>query len=509
MTFQRKLLLGVSLMVLPALLIGVEAIRSNALEQRALETLGDRLGRSRTYAELETAMFNQTEVVWRYLTGLDPGARREYQLAGEVVQYWYDRWRAELAPDEAPLAEQVWGIQQQFTRMSDSVFGLADRGDRALAYRTAQLELRTRLQPALTALNRQVYRRTRETSVSGAFAGVAAIVRTEQRALIAIFLVAVVAGLGAAWLMARSLARPINELRAAMAVVAQGNLEHPIEARSADEIGELARSFAQMTASLRQSRADMVGLTEQLQAKVAQLERTQAQLVQSEKLASIGEMSAAVAHGLKNPLASLRASAQLVLRHPQSPAAPEQLAAIIAEVDRLDRRITHLLAFSRPSPFRPQPERLAALVGQALPAFAERARSQGVQVDLQVPDDLPDIAADAVKLEQTLVELISNAFDAMPDGGHLTLAAAAAPGPDGRPGVGLRLSDTGRGIAAEALPQVGQPFFTTRPEGTGLGVATARRFVEQHGGTLGIESARGRGTTVTVWLPVTAAGSAA
>lgn len=509
MTFQRKLLLGVSLMVLPALLIGAEAIRSNALEQRALETLGDRLGRSRTYAELETAMFNQTEVVWRYLTGLDPGARKEYQLAGEVVQYWFDRWRAELGPDEAPLAEQVWGIQQQFTRMSDSVFGLADRGDRALAYRTAQLELRTRLQPALTALNRQVYRRTRETSVSGAFAGVAAIVRNEQRALIAIFLAAVAAGLVAAWLMARSLARPINELRAAMAVVGQGNLEHPIEARSADEVGELARSFAQMTASLRQSRADLVGLTEELRGKVAQLERTQAQLVQSEKLASIGEMSAAVAHGLKNPLASLRASAQLVLRHPQSPAAPEQLAAIIAEVDRLDRRITHLLAFSRPSPFHPLPERLPVLVAQALPAFAERARSQGVQVDLRIPDDLPGLPADAVKLEQTLVELIANAFDAMPDGGRLALTATAAPGPDGRPGVQLCLSDTGRGISPEALPQVGQPFFTTRPEGTGLGVATARRFVEQHDGTLAIASERGRGTTITLWLPTAATGSAA
>jgi len=509
MTFQRKLLLGVSLMVLPALLIGVEAIRSNALEQRALETLGDRLGRSRTYAELETAMFNQTEVVWRYLTGLDPGARKEYQLAGEVVQYWFDRWRAELGPDEGPLADQGWAIQQQFVRMSDSVFRLADGGDRALAYRTAQLELRTRLQPALTALNRQVYRRTRETSVSGAFAGVAAIVRNEQRALIAIFLVAVVAGLVAAWLMARSLARPINELRAAMAVVAQGNLEHPIEASSPDEVGELARSFARMTRSLRDSRADMLRLTEQLQGKVAQLERTQAQLVQSEKLASIGEMSAAVAHGLKNPLASLRASAQLVLRHPQSPAAPEQLGAIIAEVDRLDRRITHLLAFSRPAPFRPLPERLAALVQQALPAFAERGRQQRVTVDLRIPDDLPDIAADAVTLEQTLVELISNAFDAMPDGGQLTLAAVPAPGPAGRPGVRLTLADTGRGIAPEALPQVGQPFFTTRPEGTGLGVATARRFVAQHGGTLDIASERGRGTTVTLWLPTAAPGSTA
>lgn len=501
MTFRRKLLLGVSLMVLPALLIGAEAIRSNALEQRALETLGTRLGRSRTYAELETAMFNQSEVIWRYLTGLDPEARREYQLAGEVVNYWYEKWKGELTPGEAPLAGQVWALQEAFTTVSDSVFRLADGGNRALAYRVAQAEIRNRLQPALTALNRVVYRQTRESSVAGAYDRVSEIVRTEQRALTLIFLLATVAGLGAAWLMARSFARPISELQAAMAVVAGGDLEHPVEARSRDEIGELARSFGRMTESLRQSRAEMLRLTDELQAKVAQLQRTQAQLVQSEKLASIGEMSAAVAHGLKNPLASLRASAQLVLRHPQSAAAPAQLAAIIEEVDRLDRRITHLLAFSRPAPYDPRPERPAALVAQVLPAFTERAGRQGVTLDVRVPDDLPELPADAVQLEQTLVELLSNAFDAMPGGGTLTLHGAPAAGPEGGPGVSLTLVDTGRGIAAEALPQVGQPFFTTRPEGTGLGVATARRFVEQHGGTLALESERGRGTTVRIWLP--------
>jgi signal transduction histidine kinase len=509
MTFQRKLLLGVSLMVLPALLIGAEAIRSNALEQRALETLGTRLGRSRTYAELETAMFNQTEVIWRYLTGLDPRARKEHQLAGEVVQYWFDRWKAELGPDEASLADQVWAIQLQFMAVSNRVFALADRGDRALAYQTAQAEVRSRLQPALTALNRQVYRRTRESSVSGAFARVAEIVQTEQRALIAIFLVSVAAGLVAAALLARSLARPINELRAAMSVVARGDLDHPVTARSSDEIGELAQSFSGMTASLRQSRSEMVRLNDELQAKVAQLERAQAQLVQSEKLASIGEMSAAVAHGLRNPLASLRASAQLVLHHPGSPAAPEQLRAIIEEVDRLDRRISHLLAFSRPAPFHPLPERLAAMVQQVLPAFADRGRTQGVAIVVDLPDALPDVPADAMKLEQTLVELISNAFDAMPDGGRLTLSAVDQREPDGRAGVLLTIADTGRGIAGEALPNVGQPFFTTRPDGTGLGVATARRFIEQHGGTLTLESVHQRGTTVRVWLPLQPRGAIA
>jgi len=223
--------------------------------------------------------------------------------------------------------------------------------------------------------------------------------------------------------------------------------------------------------------------------------------VQSEKLASIGEMSAAVAHGLRNPLASLRASAQLVLRHPGSPAAGEQLRAILDEVDRLDRRITHLLTFSRPAPFRPIPQRVATLVQEVLPAFSERLRSQGVNLDLEIPQDLPEILADTMKLEQALVELISNALDAMPRGGRLSLVATAGPDSGSTRGVTLEVRDTGHGIAQETLASVGQPFFTTRNEGTGLGVATARRFVEQHGGRLDVQSRLGEGTVIRLWLP--------
>ena len=480
MTFQRKLLFGVSLLVLPALLIGVEAIRSNALEQRALKTLGERLGRNRTYAELETAMFDQSEVIWRHLTGMDPEARKEFELTGQVVRYWFDRWKDELGPDSVDLAGQVAAIQQQYTAVGDSVFRLTDAGRREEAYRLAQVELRTRLQPALTALNRQVYRRTRESSVQGAFQRVNEIVANEQRSLIMIILLAVAAGIAAAWVIARGIARPIRELREAMALVGAGNLDHPIRARTDDEIGDLARSFSDMTAQLRESRA---------------------QLVQSEKLASIGEMSAAVAHGLRNPLASLRASAQLVLRHPASPAAEEQLRAIVAEVDRLDRRISHLLSFSRPAPFRTAPEQLATLARNVLPAFEDRLRTQGVELDLRIPDDLPELKADAMRIEQVLVELVSNALDAMSEPGRLTLTAMKAAGPTGTAGVEITIRDTGRGIPAETLALVGQPFFTTRQEGTGLGLATAKRFIEQHGGRLALESQPGSGTTVRIWLP--------
>ncbi|MEA2713953.1 MAG: two-component system, NtrC family, sensor kinase, partial [Gemmatimonadales bacterium] len=145
MTFQRKLLLGFSLMVLPALLLGAEAIRSNLLERRALEVLGRSMARTRTYAELETAMFDQSDVIWRYLTGMDPTAKNEFRLTGQVVDYWQQRWAAELRPDEMGLADGVRGIQHQIQGVADTIFRLFDSGQRQAAYSLAQRELKGRL----------------------------------------------------------------------------------------------------------------------------------------------------------------------------------------------------------------------------------------------------------------------------------------------------------------------------------------------------------------------------
>ena len=472
-------------MVLPAVLVGAEAIRSNHLERRALDALGASMARTRTYAELETAMFNQSEMVWRYLSGMDTSAAREFQLSKEVVAYWHARWLAELRPGEQDLADGVASLQRELDRAGDSVIGLYDAGRREEAYRTAQLELKGRLQPALTATNRQVYRRARESSVRGAYTRLEEILAGESRTLLLLIVLAVALGLLASWIISRGLARPIRELTGAMAVVGSGRLDYPIAATSRDEIGELANAFAGMTSNLREN--------------VAQLERTQAQLVQSEKLASIGEMAAAVAHGLRNPLASLRAAAQLVRRHPESPEAREHLDAIIAEVDQLDRRISHLLSFSRPAPFHPMPEQLPRLVEGLLPAFAEPLRERGVEVEVDLPESLPEVRVDPMQLEQALVELVSNALDAMPGGGRLRLAARTMPGE-----VAVEVSDTGSGIPEHLLASVCEPFFTTRQEGTGLGLAIAKRYVEQNGGRLEIDSRPGRGTTVRVRLPASA-----
>src|SRR5438445_7939781 len=460
-------------MVVPTLFVGVQAIRTHAIERATLEALGQRLARSRTYADVEDAMFNQTQVIWRYLSG-DPAAKREFPLTEQVVGYWLDRWTAGLPPDEVKHADGVRHIEADIRAVAARVFKLHDAGQRDAAALIARRELVERLQPTLARVNREIYRQTRELSVQGAVAQMQAIVEAKRRVLWATAFLALVAGLLASWLISRDLARPLNELRHAMAVVGAGDLDHAIVPRSSDEIGELARAFAQMTEQLRQSRA---------------------QLVQSEKLASIGQMAAAVAHGLRNPLASLRAAAQLARHRDDVPAAREQLDAIVEQVDRLDLRIAHLLQFSRPAPFHPLRESVRALVDGALAGFSELLRQRKVELAVTCAAALPDIRVDPMRLEQALTEIVSNALDAMPEGGRLEIAARTQQGTSGATGVVLEVADSGRGIPPEVPPNLCEPFFTTRPEGTGLGLAIAKRYIEEAGGQLDSVSAVARGPT--------------
>lgn len=501
MTVRRKLLVGFALMVIPALLIGAEAIRTNVQERRALQALGENMARTRTYAELETAMFNESQVIWRYLSGMDPTARRDFDVNAEVVTYWQGRWRAALRPGEADLANGVDAIQHQIVLVADSVFALYDAGYHTEAYQLARVQLRDRLLPALTDVNRDVYRRARESSVRGAYERLEEILAGEDRVLIGILIFALGLGAGASWLIARGIARPISELGTGMAIVGRGQLDHPIPVTSNDEVGDLARAFGRMTEKLRESRADMVRLNTELEAKVAQLQQTQRQLVHAERLASIGEMSAAVAHGLRNPLASLRAAAQLALKRTRNDESREHLQDIIYEADRLDKRVTHLLDFSRPAPFHPLPDSVSRIVQDVLPPFRKLAEERGVSVEVDVESPLPDVRVDPVQVEQALVEILSNALDAMPTGGVLGVAAR---GDTALGSVAIEITDTGAGIPEHVLPSVCEPFFTTRQGGTGLGLATAKRYVEQNGGQLEIESGAGRpggGTTVRVRLP--------
>lgn len=503
MKFQRKLLLGFALMVVPVLLIGVQAVWNNREERAALRALGESMARTRTYAELETVLFRQSRQVWGFLTGTDDQAQAEFLRLETEIAERLRQWKLTLTPDELDLATDVEQIHTRMFNVGKHILFLYQDGQRSAALTLANTELKSRLLPALSAKNKEIYGAARAHSLQRAYARLEEILQAEQRLLSLIILLSLALGVAASILISRGLARPIHQLKAAMEVVGAGHMDHEVAVRSKDEIGELAQAFAGMTENLKRSHEAMARLNYELEAKIKKLEETQTQLIQSEKLASIGEMSAAVAHGLRNPLASLRAAAQVTLHHvAHGSVAQAHLTMVIAEVDRLDRRISHLLAFSRPARFRPLPEQLSRLIDDLLPTFTGSLRDRGVRLEIDLHNNLPDIYVDPIQVEQALGEIFSNALDAMPEGGSVTIRGYRQP-ENGQPEcVVLEIADTGNGIATHIIPSVCDPFFTTRAEGTGLGLAIAKRYVVQNGGSLDIASTPGVGTTVSITLPV-------
>lgn len=290
--------------------------------------------------------------------------------------------------------------------------------------------------------------------------------------------------------------------------------EFPIDAsisrlQLADEI-ILTVSIRDITAR-RQHEAALHALHQELEQRVAQrtaeLRATTQQLWQAAKLASVGELSAGIAHELNNPLATicLRIESALARTAPDDPRR-RALEVIQQEAKRMADLVSNLLQFSR----RGADARSTVNVGEELTKTTElidhHLRKREVRIAQDFDPQAPMIAADRQKLRQVFLNLLTNAADAMPGGGELRLKVSAAMLENSRLGVVIEFTDTGHGISPEHLPNVFEPFFTTKEEGkgTGLGLAICRRIVQEHGGRLAIESQPGLGTTVRIELATSA-----
>lgn len=224
----------------------------------------------------------------------------------------------------------------------------------------------------------------------------------------------------------------------------------------------------------------------------------QGRLVDAETLAVVGEMSSAVAHGIRNPLASIRSSAELI-QVTDEQTGREAAADIIAESDRLEAWVRELLSFSRPLNEKPAPVALAPLVARCMDEFAREFQRREIHAVVVLAPDLPDVRGDVLLLGQVLQSVLANAVEAMERGGRLELSGDLV-----RSGqwVAVSVRDQGSGMTPEQLQRVGKPFYTTKPRGMGVGLALARRIMERLGGALEIESVAGEGTTVRMLMRV-------
>jgi signal transduction histidine kinase len=232
-------------------------------------------------------------------------------------------------------------------------------------------------------------------------------------------------------------------------------------------------------------------------------------LVEAETLATVGAFASAVAHGIRNPLAIIRSSAELAQGERDEAVREETLAELLRQTDRLESWVRDLMLSARGEAVEAGAVDVAALISEAAQGFASAAEQRGVRLSLRA-EGLPPARGERGPLARALENVISNAIEAMPDGGTLRIEGGAAGAPRGGGGAGgpgtveIRVADSGRGLPPDLAQRVARPFFSTKPRGTGLGLALARRIVASYGGTLCFETTEGRGSTVTIRLPVAA-----
>jgi len=228
-----------------------------------------------------------------------------------------------------------------------------------------------------------------------------------------------------------------------------------------------------------------------------ELRAAQDKLIEAERLAAIGELSAAVAHGIRNPLAGIKAAAQFArLDLPVDHPVHESIADIVSESDKLEARIKTLLDFSRPFEPRFARCRIEEIANSARASLRGQLGARGITVTLHIDPDTPEIHADAAQLEEVLLALLTNAGEAMASGGHVVIHASAHD-----EGVRITVTDDGPGIRPEQIDGIFKLFFTTKASGTGFGLAVTRKVVERHGGTIQVESTPGHGACFRIDLP--------
>jgi signal transduction histidine kinase len=329
---------------------------------------------------------------------------------------------------------------------------------------------------------------------------------TSRNTFSLIFALITVAVIVLGYLLSTSIARPILRLRALSQAVASGDLDQKTELDRPDEIGELAEAFDTMTLHLRERTdeaarlyAETVQRNKELADINARLQSTQQQLVQSEKLAAVGQLTAGIVHDVKNPLTVIKGMAESLQDEPElKPYANRELALIRESATKANQIVSDLLTFSRQSTPEMHQQDLKSTVEAALRITAYLIRKANVQVSTALPEQSAYMTYDAQQIEQVIVNLIQNAIHAMPQGGTLRVSLSQAD-----EAVALAVQDTGVGIPPENLHRIFDPFFTTKPagEGTGLGLSVSYGIIARHHGRIDVESTVGQGTTFTILLP--------
>lgn len=316
-----------------------------------------------------------------------------------------------------------------------------------------------------------------------------------------IAIAALALGLMAGYLVSRRISGPLRELTDAAVAVAAGKFSRAPDIRRADELGRLGQAFAAMASEVQTARDDLerkVELrTRDLNEALLRLHEAQDALVRREKLALLGQLASGVGHELRNPLAVMTNAVYFLKTqlHGQPGKIHEYLDIVQQQVTLSEKIVSDLLDFARAKSTQRRPVHLSDIVEAQL---ARLGASPGVVIDTDIPGTLPQVRVDPVQIGQVLLNLLTNAVQAIDGRGGSILVRGALAGDH----VQCEVIDDGVGIARENLERIFEPLFTTRARGIGLGLAVSRQLVRANHGELTVSSSPGQGATFRIWLPV-------
>ncbi|WP_432822851.1 sensor histidine kinase [Trichloromonas sp.] len=301
---------------------------------------------------------------------------------------------------------------------------------------------------------------------------------------------------------------PVNNLLEHTQKVAQGDLSTRVDNYPRDELGELTEAFNSMTANLKKAQDESREWANTLEAKVEErtqkIQRMQSKLLRSEKLASIGELVAGIAHEINNPLTGVLMFAAMIEDDPRlDPAIKKDLQTIVHETQRCAKIVRELLDFSRESVPQKKKDSVNQVLDKTMALVQHHTSFHNIRISREYNEALPPILIDPSQIEQVFMNVLINASQAMPSGGQLTIKTDFSAQPNH---LYVKISDTGCGIPEENLQKIFDPFFSTKGvKGTGLGLSVSYGIIENHGGQIEVTSKTGEGTAFTIRFPLTEA----
>jgi signal transduction histidine kinase len=307
--------------------------------------------------------------------------------------------------------------------------------------------------------------------------------------------VLMVAGAGAILICAVSIfalayliQRPMVELQEKVELISEGNLDVAVSfSRRNDEIGDLGRNFNHMMQQLRESRKE-----------IETMHRTQ--MSRAEHLATLGELATGLAHEIRNPLAGIAGVIEIISRDlPVTSPARGMVKDVRLEINQINRILTDLLETARPHPPMMMRSSLNTTVEHAVMLARQQVLSQPIKIELKQAQDLGEVEHDSDQIHQVLLNLLLNAVQAIEGAGTVRVDIGSQDD-----FARVTVSDTGRGIPEQQLAQIFRPFYTTRGNGTGLGLSLTRRIIEEHHGRINVTSVVGKGSSFEVLLPFSA-----